>query len=148
MSYRLVAFSVRGTHKYVIGSSKVAGLDASASVPPREGTTFATMQNARGYVRREFAGISSYHRFELVNDAGDPVQVGMRTGFNGTGKRIVWQDVPYEVQQGKPSWHQAKAGAVCAAVSRFGSKGEADAFAERYRAAHPGEPAVVVRTRA
>lgn len=148
MGFRVVAFSVRGTHKYVMGSGHVRSLDVREAIPPREGCVFESMQNARGYARRDLADVSAYDRLEIVDDQGNPIMVGARTGRGGTGKSFTWSDVPYEVQQGKPSWHQAKAGAVCAGVTRFGSKGEADAFAERYRAAHPGEPAVVVRSRA
>lgn len=146
MSYRLVIFSVRG-HKQLAGSNMVRVLDADAALPADEGTVFASLANARGYVRRELAGLSCYHRCVIVDAGGATLMVGVRSGFNGTGKRFVWADVPYEVRAGRPSYHQQRAGADCAAVSVHGTKGEADVYAERYRAANPGEPCVVVPVR-
>jgi hypothetical protein len=48
----------------------------------------------------------------------------------------------WEVWQGRPSWHQQKAGHGCASItSGFPTKEEADECARKYREKHPGEPA-------
>ena len=44
----------------------------------------------------------------------------------------------YEVHEGRPSWHQQRAGHISAAVTTgFPSRDEAEAFAARLQAHHP-----------
>lgn len=51
----------------------------------------------------------------------------------------------WKVLTGHPSWHQMKAGGTCAgAMVGFTSREEAEAYAVRFRAHHPAEPAHVV----
>lgn len=46
--------------------------------------------------------------------------------------------VSYEVHEGRPSWHQARAGAISAGVTTgFVTRAAADEFADRLRAHHP-----------
>lgn len=52
--------------------------------------------------------------------------------------------VSFEAHTGKPSWHQARAGAISSGIVSFGTKREADEYVEKYRASHPGEPAFVI----
>ena len=52
--------------------------------------------------------------------------------------------VSFEAHTGRPSWHQAKAGAISSGIVSFGTKGEADKYVEKYKASHPGEPAFVI----
>lgn len=100
--FRLVVTSINGG-RYLIGSAKVAGLNTHGPVPSGEGAEFKTVQNARGYVRRELNGISSYCRAEVIDADGVTVAVGVRSGFNGTGRRFVWTDVePVRDENGQP----------------------------------------------
>lgn len=50
----------------------------------------------------------------------------------------------FEAHTGKPSWHQARAGAISSGIVIFGTKDEADKYVERYKASHPDEPAFVI----
>jgi len=50
----------------------------------------------------------------------------------------------FEAHTGRPSWHQAKAGAISSGIVVFGTKDEADRYIEKYKASHPGEPAFVI----
>lgn len=50
----------------------------------------------------------------------------------------------FEAHTGRPSWHQAKAGAMSSGIVSFGTKDEAEQYVERYKASHPGEPAFVI----
>lgn len=149
MSYRLVVFPVRGG-KLLIGARGT--LDAAARVPSKldngdTGTVFATLPNARGYAARELAGLSSYFRAEIIDGDGDVVQVGPRSGYNGCGRRFMWSDVRYEVHEGRPSWHQQRAGAISAGVTVQPNKAAAVAYAARVRESRPGERVFVMPER-
>jgi hypothetical protein len=50
----------------------------------------------------------------------------------------------FEAHTGRPSWHQARAGAISSGIVSFGTKKEADEYVERYKTSHPGEPAFVI----
>jgi|SRR6185503_12664767 len=50
----------------------------------------------------------------------------------------------FEAHTGRPSWHQARAGAISSGIVVFGTKNEADQYVEKYKASHPGEPAFVI----
>jgi len=50
----------------------------------------------------------------------------------------------FEAHTGRPSWHQARAGAISSGIVVFGTKDEADRYVEKYKASHPGEPAFVI----
>lgn len=52
--------------------------------------------------------------------------------------------VRYEAHTGKPSWHQARAGAISAGIVSFGTKAEADEYVARYKVRYPNEPAFVI----
>lgn len=52
--------------------------------------------------------------------------------------------VRFEAHTGKPSWHQARAGAMSSGIVSFGTRDEAEQYVERYKASHPGEPAFVI----
>jgi len=52
--------------------------------------------------------------------------------------------VRFDAHTGRPSWHQAKAGAISSGIVRFCTKAEAEEYVERYKASHPGEPAFVL----
>lgn len=54
----------------------------------------------------------------------------------------------WEVHEGRPSWHQQRAGHISAAVtSGFKSKEEADTFAGKLKAHHPEMPVFVLKAR-
>ena len=54
------------------------------------------------------------------------------------------QSATYEVHEGRPSWHQQRAGHISAAVTTgFRTKEEAEAFAARLREHHPNMPVFV-----
>lgn len=50
----------------------------------------------------------------------------------------------FEAHTGKPSWHQAKAGAISSGIVVFGTYAEAEQHVVKYKNAHPGEPAFVI----
>lgn len=50
----------------------------------------------------------------------------------------------FEAHTGKPSWHQARAGAISAGIVVFGTYAEAEQYVVKYKNANPGEPAFVI----
>lgn len=50
----------------------------------------------------------------------------------------------FEAHTGRPSWHQARAGAMSSGIVRFGTKEEAEQYVTKYKASHPNEPAFVI----
>lgn len=51
----------------------------------------------------------------------------------------------WDVHEGRPSWHQQRAGHISAATtSGFKTRDEAEAFADKLRAKHPGMPVFVL----
>jgi len=50
----------------------------------------------------------------------------------------------FEAHTGRPSYHQARAGAISSGIVVFGTKDEADQYVVKYKASHPGEPAFVI----
>ncbi len=87
--YRLVMVSVRG-HKYLAGNTTVHPVD---EVPAGVGTRFRTVSEVRRYVIRELTSLSSFYRVDIVDDTGDPVSRGTRSGPNGTGTTWTWVDL-------------------------------------------------------
>jgi len=59
-------------------------------------------------------------------------------------RRMVKKEPSFEAHTGRPSWHQARAGAISSGIVSFGTKEEAEAYVEKYKASHPGEPAFVI----
>ena len=55
----------------------------------------------------------------------------------------------YDVHEGRPSWHQARAGGTCAAMTvGFSTRADAEAHIARLRVHHPGMVAYVVERNA
>jgi hypothetical protein len=52
--------------------------------------------------------------------------------------------VSFEAHTGRPSWHQARAGAISAGIVRFGTKAEADEYVANHKVRYPSEPAFVI----
>lgn len=53
--------------------------------------------------------------------------------------------VVYDVHEGRPSWHQQRAGHISAAATvGFKTRKDAEAYLSRFKAHHPDEPAFVV----
>ncbi len=50
----------------------------------------------------------------------------------------------FEAHTGRPSWHQAKAGAISSGIVVFGTYAEAEQYVVKYKNVHPGEPAFVI----
>lgn len=50
----------------------------------------------------------------------------------------------FEAHTGRPSWHQARAGAISSGIVSFGTKKEAEQYVTKYKASHPHEPAFVL----
>jgi hypothetical protein len=50
----------------------------------------------------------------------------------------------FEAHTGRPSWHQARAGAISSGMVVFGTYAEAEQYVVKYKNAHPGEPAFVI----
>lgn len=50
----------------------------------------------------------------------------------------------FEAHTGKPSWHQARAGAISSGVVIFGTREEAEAYVTRCKVSRPDEPAFVI----
>lgn len=103
--FRLVVQSVNGA-RYMVGRTVVL---PDGPVPSGEGDGFRTVQNARGYVRRELNGISSYYRAEVIDADGVTVAMGVRTGYNGSGRSFKWSNVePVRDSSGqKILWREA-----------------------------------------
>lgn len=59
-------------------------------------------------------------------------------------RRPILKQASFEAHIGRPSWHQASAGAISAGIVRFGTKEEAEEYVARYKKARPGEPAFVI----
>jgi hypothetical protein len=91
--FRVVAVSVRGD-LYLMGNPSVHPINPPGEhdgpVPPGVGTTFASLTEAVRYTRRELGPISSYHQVRIVDEAGQMVMRGWRSGVGGTGKRWDW----------------------------------------------------------
>jgi hypothetical protein len=53
----------------------------------------------------------------------------------------------YCVHEGRPSWHQARAGGASAGAMCFSTKRKATAFLRRVKKLRPNEPAFIVKQR-
>lgn len=55
----------------------------------------------------------------------------------------------YDVHEGRPSWHQQRAGGISAAVtSGFKTREDAEAYRERLKAHHPEIPTFILEREA
>jgi hypothetical protein len=52
--------------------------------------------------------------------------------------------VRFDVHTGKPSWHQARAGAISSGIITFPTQDEADIYVANYKVSHPDSPAFVI----
>lgn len=102
--YRLIAVSVRGP-RYLIGARSVHPI-SDESVPPREGTLFDSIADAKRYTRRELTSLSCYHQVQVVDETGTIVTRGHRTGRGGTGKRWSWVEAPQPNRPTEPADQQ------------------------------------------
>jgi hypothetical protein len=84
-AYRLLVYSIRG-HRYLVGNTTVHPVD---EIPAGVGTRFSSTSAVERYVRRELAGLSSYHAVEIVADDGHALMRGVRS----TGNTWAWRDI-------------------------------------------------------
>lgn len=130
-------------------SFKRAMVAASASVPPqrRKPTIYEALRDKLGReptnaeLKADVQRIKNDALVEVASRGGLPHQ--KRRGRKATST----EKIEYHVHEGRPSWHQSKAGGISGGSMIFGTRAEAEAFLERVKKLRPNEPAFIQEVR-
>lgn len=116
---------------YRDGDSEVLNVRSTGGTRRERGSKIGAL------IRSESGG---WERFHLSYSETD----GFLSATYAIYRRKVAKQPSFEAHIGRPSWHQAKAGAISAGIVRFDTKAEAEEYVARYKAGRPGEPAFVI----